>query len=189
MVDRHGDRPSDIAQAVIIFGLAVVLAAWLAGRSRPAVALRRAASPWLRERPGIAYGAVLVVLLLIVLWGPIPATRMPIPALIMLGLLWLGTAALRRQTATEFPDSRIGDTAAALRGWLHRRRSRRSTTPAPAAPIAGGSHLLAEEEQDKRLARLERLAALQRSGALSEAEFASEKAALLTGSVPPSPGT
>jgi hypothetical protein len=173
---------SDIAQSVIIIGLAVALAASLAGPRRPAVALRRAAAPWLRERRGLAYAFVAAILGLIVWWGPIPATRMPIPIVILIVLLWLGTEALRRQTAQEFPDAQIGDTLAAWRGRAGRVSSWRSRhhheTPPP-APIAGGAGPLWPGSEGDRVERLERLVALRDAGALTEEEFASEKAIVL----------
>jgi len=171
---------SDIAQSVIIIGLAVLLAAVLAGPTRPAVALRRAAAPWFRDRPSTTYGVILAVLLLIVLWGPIPATRMPIPVLIMVALVWLGTAALRRQTAEEFPNAEIGDTFAAFRARAGRARpSRRRRSGAPMPPMAGGSGWPWGAVANDRLSRLERLAELRASGALTEDEFAAEKASVL----------
>jgi hypothetical protein len=173
---------SDVAQSTIIIGLAVMLAASLAGPRRPAVALRRAAAPWLRERRGAAYAFVAAVLGLIVLWGPIPATRMPITVLIMIVLVWLGTEVLRRQTAEEFPDAQIGDTLAAWRGRAGRveawRRRHHHETPPP-APIAGGAGPLWFTGESDRLERLERLVALRDAGALTEEEFASEKTIIL----------
>ena len=86
-------------------------------------------APWLRERRAISYGAALALLLLLVWWEPIPALRMPIPVLIILGLLWLGVEALRRQTMEEFPDAELGDPFGSIRGqadrftgWLQARR-------------------------------------------------------------------
>ncbi len=179
---------SDIAQSVIIIGLAVMLAASLAGPRRPAVALRRAAAPWLRDHRGAAYAFVAAVLGLIVLWGPIPATRMPIPILILIVLFWLGTEALRRQAAEEFPDAQVGDTLAAWRGRAGRASSWRPrhhheapppAPPAPPAPIAGGARPLWLGSEGDRVERLERLVALRDAGALTEEEFASEKAIVL----------
>ncbi len=169
---------SDVAQSTIVFGLAVMLGASLASPRRPAPILRRAAAPWFRERPGVVYAAVIGVLLLIVLWGPIPATRMPIPVLIMLGLVCLGTEALRRQTAAEFPDAQLGDTWAAWRARASRAAGSRRR-PAAQPPIAGGSGELATTLQDRRLAQLERLVALRDAGALTEQELMAEKAAVL----------
>jgi hypothetical protein len=113
---------SQIAQSAILFGLAILLSAAVAGPRRWAVAVRRAVAPWLRERPGVSAGVVAAVFGLFVLWAPIPALRMPIPALIMLALLILGVVLLRRQVNVEFPDARIGDTEAAIRAWWRRSR-------------------------------------------------------------------
>ncbi len=109
------DMLRDIAGAVLLFGIVILFAAALAGPKRPAVAIRRATAPWLRNRPGVAYGVLTVILLLIVLWGPIPATRKVIPVLIIFALAFLGLHALRVQTAKEFPETNEGDTSHALR--------------------------------------------------------------------------
>jgi hypothetical protein len=44
----------DIAVVLVIFGLVLAAAAWLAGHTRPATALRRAMAPTLRDRPAVA---------------------------------------------------------------------------------------------------------------------------------------
>jgi hypothetical protein len=160
----------DVGQAVIIIGLPVLFAAWLAGPTRPAVATRRAAAPWMRERPDITYGVVAVVLLLIVWWGPIPATRKPILVLIMVGLVVLGVEALRRQTAEEFPDVTPAEVGAGMRARMVRARAAVGRGPAAGngAPPA-----------DPRLERLERLSDLHDRGALTDDEYAAEKAMVL----------
>jgi len=160
----------DVGQAVIITGLPVLFAAWLAGPTRPAVAARRAAAPWLRERPDIAYGVAGVVLVLIVWWGPIPATRKPIPVLIMVGLVMLGVHALRRQTAEEFPDVTAATVGAGVKARMVRARSAVGRGPA-----AGNG----ARPADPLLERLERLSELHDRGALTDAEYAAEKAAAL----------
>jgi hypothetical protein len=173
---------SDIGQSILIVGLAVMVAASLAGERRPAVAFRRAAAPWFRERPLATYGIVIAILLLIVLWGPIPATRKPIPVLILFVLVWLGVEALRRQAAVEFPDAQFGDAMSGMRerteNWRNRRHQREA--PPPAAPMAGGAGPPVLWSQDERLSQLERLVALREAGALTEAEFAFEKATLMS---------
>jgi hypothetical protein len=173
---------SDIGQSIIIVGLAVMLAASLAGDRRPAVAFRRAAAPWFRERPLATYGIVIAILLLIVLWGPIPATRKPIPVLILFALVWIGVEALRRQAAEEFPNAQFGDTMSGMRDRAaNLRAGRRSRgAPPPAAPMAGGAGPPILWSQDERLSHLERLVALRDAGALTQAEFASEKAILMS---------
>ena len=171
---------SDIAQSTIIIGLVVMLAAALAGPRRPAMAIRRAAAPWLRERRTVVYGTALAVLLLIVLWGPIPATRMPIPVLIMIGLVALGIEVIARQTAVEFPDAQLGDTFAAMKHRFSRTRGSGGPQPrAPGPPIAGAAGPSWQWDPEERLELLERLADLRASGALTDAEFAAEKAQLL----------
>jgi hypothetical protein len=92
-----------IAQACVVLGIPLVVAALLAGPLRPAVAFRRLAAPVLRDRPGIAYSVMTLLLLIIVAWGPIPATRKPLPVLLLFILSMLGVAALARQTEEEFP--------------------------------------------------------------------------------------
>jgi hypothetical protein len=105
----------DIGVAVVVYGLIIVVAAWLAGHTRPAMALRRALAPTLRERPAVAYVAAYLALLLVILWGPTPATRQ-LPYIIgFIVLLALGVHALRVQTAREFPDAQAGDTGRAVR--------------------------------------------------------------------------
>ena len=102
------DMLRDVAQATIIVGMPIVLAAWLAGPQRLAVDARRQLAPFLREHPGLAYGVVAALSVLIIAWGPMPATRSPIPVLAMVGLSMAGLEVLRRQTATEFPPSLSG---------------------------------------------------------------------------------
>jgi hypothetical protein len=101
----------DIAVALLVYGLILVVAAWLAGGTRPAVAVRRWSAPTLRERPAVAYAGVFGVLLVVIVWGPTPATRQVAYIVLFVVLLVLGVEALRRQTAREFPDA--GGTAVA----------------------------------------------------------------------------
>jgi hypothetical protein len=88
----------EAAVSSIAYGAVIVAAAWLAGPTRAAVRTRAALAPYLRE-PRIAYAALALVFLVIVLWGPTPATRKPIPLVLLALLLVLGLEALRRQVA------------------------------------------------------------------------------------------
>ena len=116
----------NISVAVVIYGLLLVAAAWLSGETRAAVFIRRGLAPRLRDHAAGAYLAAAGVLLLIVLWGPTPATRKILPVIGFAALFALGVTVLRRQTAREFPDAQPGDAIAALRqgamtaraGWL-----------------------------------------------------------------------
>lgn len=155
----------DIAVALVVFGLVVVVAAWLGGHTRPATALRRMLAPTLRDHPVRCYGAAVVALLLLVLLGPTPATRQVVPLIILAVVLAIGVTALRRGTAEEFPNARAGDTIRSLRDWYSARRDR-----APA--IADGGN-------GQRIGEIERLVALHDRGDLTDAEFASEKAHLI----------
>jgi hypothetical protein len=139
---------AEAASATLLYGIVVVFAAWLAGPTGWATTTRRELAPFLRE-PRFAYGGLGVIVLLLLAWGPTPAFRKPLLALILIALLALGVEALRRQAAREFPNaSRV--------------------TARPAA--TNGS---------ARLSELERLAALHASGALDDAEFERQKAQVL----------
>jgi hypothetical protein len=93
----------EAATATLGYGAVVLAGAWLAGKTRPAVAVRRTLAPVLRE-PELAYGAFAVVAGIVILWwAPTPATRNPVTALVLVALMGLGLEALRRQTAREFP--------------------------------------------------------------------------------------
>jgi hypothetical protein len=159
----------DIGAALIVYGLVIVVTAWLAGHTRPATALRRLLAPTLRERPAVAYVAVYAILLLVILWGPTPATRQ-LPYIIgFIVLLALGVGALRRQTDREFPEAQPGDVGRSARDW-YATRGRPSD--------AGATN----RRDAERVAELERLSALHDHGSLTDAEFAAEKAVLMNGS-------
>jgi hypothetical protein len=91
-----------VAVSAISFGILVVIAAWIAGPTRIARSLREEAAPHLRET-GTTYGAVALVFLALVLWAPVVAFQKPIGMILLAVLMVLGTEALRRQTAAEFP--------------------------------------------------------------------------------------
>jgi hypothetical protein len=93
----------DIGVALVVYGALLLIAMWVAGPRRPAVAIRRAIAPVMRERPLIAFGVVAVVFALVLLWGPTDATRRWIGVLVLAALVFGGVEALRRQTLREFP--------------------------------------------------------------------------------------
>jgi hypothetical protein len=94
----------EAASAMLGYGIVLLLAAWVAGPSSWAVTVRRTIAPYMRE-PRFAYGGMAAIVLLVLWWGPTPATRKVIPALILIAVLALGVEALRRQTAREYPDA------------------------------------------------------------------------------------
>jgi hypothetical protein len=92
---------SEVAWALIVYGLVILLGTWLAGPSRYAVRARGWIGPTLRDRPGLAWGALGVVYLLLVLWGPVPALRSWVGVLVLGALVALGFEAFRRVTVGE----------------------------------------------------------------------------------------
>ena len=91
--------------ASVAYGILVVAGAWLAGPMQPAVRIRRVLAPYLAS-PWATYGAVAVVVLLVLLWGPTEGTRRVLPALVLLALLVGGVEALRRQVRAEPVEAR-----------------------------------------------------------------------------------
>ena len=166
----------EAASASIVYGVVLVFAAWLAGRTSWAVATRRTLAPYLRE-PRIAYGALAVIALILLAWGPTPALRRPLPALILIALLALGVEALRRLTEREFPGAsreesvaRMRERAAGVGRWVR--------SPTASHGDGNGNGAVASD----RLEQLERLGRLRDSGVLDGSEFEREKAQILGGS-------
>ena len=171
----------EAASATIAYGVVMIGAAWLAGPTAWATTTRRTLAPYLRE-PRLAYGALAVIALILLAWGPTPALRRAIPALALLLLLALGVEVLRRQTAREFPDTsrqeslqRVRERVAGMGRWV-----RGGVAHATAARGGGADSV-------DRLEHLERLGRLREAGVLDGPEFEREKARLL-GSAPPSAG-
>ena len=160
----------DTGQSIIVYGVVAVLAAWLAGPSSAATAVRYALAPYLRQ-PRIAYSGLAVGLVLLFWWNPVVATDRLVPSLVLAAILALGVEALRRQVMREFPDHVAAGTpegiAHALAQRMRESRERR-IRPAPAAAPS-----------DARLEQLERLAGLREAGVLSDEEVAAEKRRIL----------
>ena len=96
----------EVAGAFVIVGFPLIIAAWFAGPAHLATSGRRAIAPFMREQPVLTFGIVTVVMALIFIWGPIPATHRLAGIIVFLALALLGTEVLRRQTAAEFPAPR-----------------------------------------------------------------------------------
>jgi hypothetical protein len=152
-----------VAVSAITFGILVVIGAWLAGPTRLASALRREAAPYLRERRGATYTVVALVFLMLVLWAPVVAFQKPIGLILLAVLMVLGTEALRRQTAVEFPGADFGG----FGEWLRTTAPRRAEAPTQTTATAS------------KVEELERLSALKAQGALSEEEFEAAKSEVL----------
>jgi hypothetical protein len=147
--------------------LLLLLGTWFAGPGRRATHVRRATTPYLRD-PAVAFGAYGLLLLLLLVWAPVPATRDPVMVLVLGVLGAIGIEALRRVSMSEFPDA----TERALGGHIH-------------AGLRGAYHGVRhadppEAAADARYSSLERLASLHDRGTISDDEYAEEKASLLT---------
>jgi uncharacterized membrane protein len=163
----------ETAQSIVLYGVVIVLAAWLAGPTRWATSIRHRLTPYLR-RPSYAYGGLAALLLLIFWWDPVIATHRIVPSLLLILFAVLGTEMLRRQVIREFPDHvTAGSPAGAAQGIAERMRAARERRVA----TAGGPPAAATGDQ--RVGEIERLAGLRDSGALTEEEFAAEKARIL----------
>jgi hypothetical protein len=94
----------DVAEGSMLFGLFLVLGAWLQGEGRRATAIRRSSAYSMRVHPGIVRAALAGGILLLVIWGPVPWTQRiwGIAIFTVLAFLWLEW--VRRQTLEQFPD-------------------------------------------------------------------------------------
>ena len=152
-----------VASSTIIVGVPVIVAAWIAGPARWAVALRRFLAPHLRERPALAYWATAALLALVFIWGPIPATRNPWEMLLFTILAFVGAHVLRDQIAEQFPDAQRASMRVALGEKIAHAR----------AASSGGAN------PPSRAAELERLSALHERAAITDDEYAAAKRELL----------
>ena len=59
---------AEVAWALIVYGVIILIGTWLAGPSRSA-RVRAFIGPTLRDRPGLAWGTLAAVYLLVVLWA------------------------------------------------------------------------------------------------------------------------
>lgn len=149
-----------VAVSAITFGILVVIGAWLAGPTRLATTLRHEAAPYLRERPGATYAVVASIFLVLILWAPVVAFHKLIGLILLAVLMVLGTEALRRQAAAEFPDADFGGLGNRMRVSVPGR-----STAEPQAP-----------PRESKIDRLERITALRDKGALSEEQYEAAKA-------------
>jgi hypothetical protein len=151
---------------MVAVGILFVVAAWLAGPARRAVAARRLLAPALRDRVW-AYVGLAVFALILLLTGPVSdfARLLVVVTLVVLGVVWIELT--RSQTLHEFPatggPALLDETMARISTWREGRRA-----PAEAAAPAGDVS-----------ARLSALADLHARGELTDEEYASAKARVL----------
>jgi hypothetical protein len=191
---------TSIASTVIVIGILFAIAGWLASPTASARATRRVFAPVLRHHAAYVYTGLAIVVCLYFLSGPIQGLRSFLTTLVVAGMAAFGIHELRKQTEEEFPDAgysdifgqtrdkvvsavkdanigeRVGEQASKLR--LPEKRASAGEAESSEAPTA----VVAANEEDARLERLERLASLRDKGILTDEEFATEKSRLLSGS-------
>jgi hypothetical protein len=160
----------DVADSAIVVGLPFIAAGWVAGPSSWARSLRRALSGPMAERSVYVWSGVALVLLVLIVWEPIRAFRNPYGLLLIIALVVAGVEVLRRQIAREYPGARAPN----LDDWVRERAERLRTAAGRLRRPARAQ----ASPQSTRIEQLERLAALHERGALTDEEFAAEKAAL-----------
>ena len=115
----------NIGLALCFYGVAVVIAAWLAGPTRLATAIRRALAPTVIHDRAYIWGATVVLFLLLLLWAPVYALTQAVGIILTAIAIGVGVEFWCRQIAAEFPDAQRGDTSARLRDWGTRTFRRR----------------------------------------------------------------
>ena len=99
---------AEVAWALIIYGIVILIGTLLAGPMRYATRARGAIAPNLRDRPGIGWGVLAALYLLLVLWAPVPALENWLGIILLGALVALGFEAFRRVAIGELGP---GDTA------------------------------------------------------------------------------
>jgi len=121
---------SDAAWGSIAFGLFIVTGGWLIDSGRRATTLRRVSAPALRER-AVAFRVGLgLLILLLVIWGPVPWTQKFWPVLIFAIAAFVWLERVRHRTLEEFGDVPAGELGRSVRERWARRPGR---APQPGA--------------------------------------------------------
>jgi hypothetical protein len=92
---------AQVAWALIIYGLVILIGTLLAGPSRYPSRMREALAPSFRERPELGWCLLAGVYLLLILWGPVPALRNWLGVILLGALIALGFEAFRRVVLGE----------------------------------------------------------------------------------------
>ena len=80
----------NVAEGGMLLGLITVAGAWLAGPGTRATQARQAVAPTFARRPAVVRVALALLLLLLILWGPVPWTGQLLPLLLTVAaFVWL----------------------------------------------------------------------------------------------------
>jgi hypothetical protein len=179
---------TSIATTVIIIGVLFGIAGWLASPTGSARSTRRAIAPILREYPAYVYAGLAILVGIYFLSAPTQNLRSFLTTLVIAGLAAFGIHELRKQAAEEFPDASYGDVVGrtkdrvvgAVKDANLGERASKLRLPEMRKPNGGGGSeapitTTPTNDEDARLARLERIASLHEKGILTDEEFATEK--------------
>lgn len=176
----------DLATQSIVLGVIFIIAGFIGCHAKAAQSFRRWMAPTFNDRPEIPFIVVGILLLLFLIWGPIPAASNWWAILIFIALAMLGTWGLWKQTTSEYPEAHLdGDgmkekfsrAGAAIAGAGRSVGEKASGAAADVKARAKADKTVREE--DKTMDKLARLQALREGGALTDAEFEAEKKKLL----------
>jgi hypothetical protein len=187
---------TSIATTVIIIGVLFGIAGWLASPTGSARSTRRAIAPPLREYPAYVYAGLAILVGIYLLSGPTQNLRSFLTTLVIAGLAAFGIHELRKQATEEFPDASYGDVVGRTKdrvvgavkdanlgeraSKLRLPEMRKPSADAPAKDTSEApATTMPTNDEDARLARLERLATLHEKGVLTDEELATEKARVL----------
>lgn len=186
-----------MAGSLLFTGILVLLAAMVAGPYKWAIAVRKFFAPYFRDYLGLSIAAALLLFLLALWLVPVSGFRTTVGLTINIVLAIAGFIALVHITRQEFPDAEPADFGAAG-DWAKKQwsgatgfvKEQASKTEMPS--FRGGDAKTTEVETvtiDETptepikpagdLDELERLSALHKSGALTDAEYTVAKAKLL----------
>jgi hypothetical protein len=186
---------TSIATTVIIIGILFSIAGWLGSPTGSARATRRVIAPALSDHVAYIYTALAIIVGIYFISGPTQGLRTFLTTLVVAGMAAFGIFELRKQTAEEFPGAAFSDTfgstrdkvVSAVKGANIGERASKIRLPemrrpeAERAPTAEAPTAVLGNDEDSRLARLERLGSLHEKGILTDEEFAAEKARVLSG--------
>ena len=89
------------AWTLIAIAIIMIVGGWLSGANRRAVALRQRSTPVLRDNPEYVWGGFALLVLLVLIWGPVQATRNLLGIVVLVGFAALGLWAFRQQALEE----------------------------------------------------------------------------------------
>jgi hypothetical protein len=164
-------------------GILFVIASWLAAPGPRAYGARRYLAPALRDRLW-AYVALALVAVFLILTGPVSdvSRYIVVAVLILLGVVWIEV--MRRQTIREFPDASgaamLDEIRTRMSGWWESTRRQPQTAQAAPAVAPVAPEAPAAPAGTDVTSRLAALSELHASGELTDEEYASAKARVLS---------